>query len=223
VSPIREQQQPDQEPIDAPVGLRPIPPAYSATRAVMHALAEQTISPARQAVTGRIGLRATLGGFGTPLFGDQQQVRVDGTALVRFEHGAETSRETIDVDPGAASVLADWYAFGASILLELRAAAGAHAEPSLIQLWPEHFDIAVELGSEAAGARANYGFSPGDDDHPEPYAYVAPWVAPEPGELWRASGFAGAELGYAELLAAAEPRAAALAFMQERLAMLATP
>jgi hypothetical protein len=36
----------------------------------------------------------------------------------------------------------------------------------MIQLWPSHFDIALELGDEAGGGRANYGFSPCDDEHP---------------------------------------------------------
>ena len=28
---------------------------------------------------------------------------------------------------------------------------------------------------DAGAVRANYGFSPGDDDHPEPYLYVGRW------------------------------------------------
>ena len=69
-------------------------------------------------------------------------------------------------------------------------------------LWPEHFDIAIDLGSESAGKRATIGASPGDESHPEPYLYVTPWTAEVSGELWNAQGFKGAELGYAELLAA---------------------
>ena len=46
------------------------------------------------------------------------------------------------------------------------------------------------------------GASPGDDEHDEPYLYVGPWSEQPPGPLWNANGFAGAELGYAELLAA---------------------
>ena len=38
--------------------------------------------------------------------------------------------------------------------------------PTDAQLWPEHFDLAIELGDEDAGTRANYGASPGDDDDP---------------------------------------------------------
>ena len=86
-----------------------------------------------------------------------------------------------------------------------------------MQLWPEHFDVALELGAESLGARAAYGLSPGDEAHDEPYLYVAPWQAPEPGPLWRAATFAGAELSYASLLAAPDQRGAALAFFSARL------
>ena len=86
------------------------------------------------------------------------------------------------------------------------------------RLWPEHFDIAIEAGDEAAGRRANYGFSPGDDDHAEPYLYVGPWRGDVSGELWNARGFSGAELGYAELLAAGDPVEAALDFCRTRRA-----
>ena len=96
--------------------------------------------------------------------------------------------EPLEVDRAAASrVLGACYAFGDAVLEELIAEAVA---PATIRrrstLWPEHFDIAIELGSEADGARANYGFSPGDENHPEPYLYVGPWTARSSGELWHA-------------------------------------
>ncbi len=68
----------------------------------------------------------------------------------------------------------------------------------------------------AKGKRANYGASPGDDDHDEPYLYVGPWSAKVSGELWNARGFDGAELTYSELLEAADQRRTALDFMCER-------
>ena len=89
-----------------------------------------------------------------------------------------------------------------------------------MQLWPEHFDLAVDLGSEAAQARATYGLSPGDEDHPEPYLYVAPWAPPATGDLWQATGFTGAELPYSELLDATDQRETALAFFCARLLAL---
>jgi hypothetical protein len=89
-----------------------------------------------------------------------------------------------------------------------------------VQLWPEHFDLALEIGNEQAERRAALGGSAGDDTHPEPYLYVAPWSARPEGELWQARGFPGAELPYAELLAAPDPRATALEFFRVRLAAL---
>ncbi len=112
--------------------------------------------------------------------------------------------------------LGDWYAFGAAILGEF-----ADATATAVRLWPEHFDIAIEMGDEATGPRANYGFSPGDEDHDEPYAYVGPWTAEVSGELWRATGFRGAELRYSDLLAATDQRAAALDFLTTRRDALA--
>jgi hypothetical protein len=52
--------------------------------------------------------------------------------------------------------------------------AGGHAIKSVFPyahpvLWPEHFDVAV------TEHEVNYGVSAGDDYHPTPYAYVAPW------------------------------------------------
>jgi hypothetical protein len=35
--------------------------------------------------------------------------------------------------------------------------------------------------------------SPGDEQHDEPYAYVAPWSAPPAGPFWNATGFTGAQ------------------------------
>jgi hypothetical protein len=212
----------DQQPIPSPARLQTAPPTLIPTRLALHALAAQTISPARQAVTGKIGLRATPGGFGTPAFGDLQDVlRVEGTELVAETDGTTRDRAPIPgADGAAAAFLADWYAFGAAVLIALRDRAGEGAEPSLIQLWPEHFDIAVELGATAEGGRATYGFSPGDDEHPEPYAYVSAWTEPAPGPLWNATAFKGAELPYAELADALDPQAVALAFMTERLTAL---
>ena len=89
-----------------------------------------------------------------------------------------------------------------------------------MRLWPEHFDVAVEIGAEAADGRAAVGGSPGDDLHAEPYIYVAPWTARPAGELWNAAGFAGAELTYSELLATGDQRATALEFIRTRLRAL---
>jgi hypothetical protein len=62
--------------------------------------------------------------------------------------------------------------------------AGGHAIKNVLPeahpvLWPEHFDVA------AAEGEVNYGVSAGDDYHPMPYAYVAPWTR-RTGPFWNA-------------------------------------
>ena len=116
--------------------------------------------------------------------------------------------------------MGDWFGFVTSVLEQLRAEAPPEWEASRVQIWPEHFDAAVEIGNEQAEQRAGLGGSPGDAAHPEPYLYVAPWTAQPEGELWQASGFPGAELSYAELLAAPDQRSAALEFFRIRLTAL---
>lgn len=201
--------------------LEPLPSAFASTVATLHRVAEEVVSPAR--TDGHIWLQATPGGFGTPVFqfdGADHQVRVEGVELVRRAGEAER-REPLDIDPEASRALADWYALGDAVLERLIAGAGPDDAPSPVRLWPEHFDIAIEFGSEAGGTRANYGFSPGDADHDEPYAYVGPWSAEVSGELWRATGFPGAELTHTELRVAADPARAALDFFTTRAGALA--
>ena len=198
--------------------LEPLPATFADTRKLLHEVAEAIVSPARQPAN-EIALRYTRGGFGTPFFeqdGADCQVRVEHGELVR-QRERDEAREPLpaDVDPAAATALGDFYGFACSVLEQLRADE-TDGDPSLVQLWPEHFDIAFELGSEAAGKRANFGASPGDDEHAEPYIYVGPWSAEVSGELWNATGFRGAELGYSELLAASDQRKTALEFMRER-------
>ncbi|MFL5908554.1 MAG: hypothetical protein ACJ75Z_13270, partial [Solirubrobacterales bacterium] len=203
--------------------LEPLPGTFAATRKLLHEVAEGVVSPARQPAN-ETALRYTRGGFGTPFFeqdGADCQVRVEHGELVRQRENEET-REPLpaDVDPAAAGALGEFYGFGCSVLEQLRADE-ADGDPSIAQLWPEHFDIAIELGDESAGRRANFGASPGDEDHPEPYLYVGPWTAEVSGELWNARGFRGAELSYGELLGAENQRETALEFMRARYRALA--
>lgn len=80
------------------------------------------------------------------------------------------------IDDASARLIADWLVLGGEGLAQL---ASAHADlaPSSIQLWPEHFDVALTM------AEVNYGASPGDDAHSRPYLYVGPW-APRAGAFW---------------------------------------
>jgi hypothetical protein len=202
--------------------LSSLPDGFGAAVSSLHRVAEDVVAPARKP-DNEIALEPTPGGFGTPEFeweGATHQVRVEGAELVREVDGRQ-QRTPLEVDPVAAAALADWYAFGAAALERLAADAGPDEGASAPILWPEHFDVAIELGSEPAGRRATYGFSPGDERHPEPYAYVGPWSPQATGELWNANGFAGAELGYAELLGAEDQEAAALEFFAARRDALA--
>jgi hypothetical protein len=228
--------------------LEPLPPSFRATVASLHRVAAELVAPARKP-QHEIALIATPGGFGTPPFefdGGERQVRVEGAELVQDCGGkgerraplnslaagaeaisellpfdAEPGDEPLAIDAAASRALGAFYRFGAAILERLRETAGPEDDPSPAYLWPEHFDVAIEIGSEAHGVRANCGFSPGDEQHDEPYAYVGPWSAPVEGELWNAHGFSGAELTYSELLAAGDQEAAAIEFFSARREALA--
>jgi hypothetical protein len=173
-------------------------PDLTATRSSLHAVAEMLLAGPQFRRSGTIRLRALTGGFGTVTDPD---VRVVGTTLifggekvplssttigelattVGLEAGAPTNYDggsgatadtRVDVDPEAASQLADSYAWGDAAMRRL--------EPSATPvLWPEHFDIGITVDE------VNYGVSPGDSYLDEPYAYVGPWT-PRTGDFWNA-------------------------------------
>jgi hypothetical protein len=184
------------------------------TRLSLHLLAEQVISPLRVQATGNeIALRPRPGGFGTPDLPGGGWAGVSGTDVVVVGADGDERRTAItspraaaafvglagetlpdralEVHAGAATVLADTFAIGEEALQALVAEAAPQDDASPIHLWPEHFDVAMELGRP--GARATYGVSPGDEQHEAPYAYVAPWSAPPAGKFWNATAFTGAE------------------------------
>jgi hypothetical protein len=57
------------------------------TRLALHRLAVYVVSPARKRANGKIALRWTFRGIGTPFFADDEQVRVAGMNLVRQRRG----------------------------------------------------------------------------------------------------------------------------------------
>jgi hypothetical protein len=142
------------------------------TRESLHAVAEHVMATASYAAIGKIGLRPHPGGFRTQ---DEQFVVADGS-LNGVEINGKTLRElgatesdlpykpltTLDdhplvVDPKDCTELGEFYAFVAAAL------------PAPGQIWPEHFDLAIDINE------VNYGGSPGDDAYPEPYLYVGPF------------------------------------------------
>jgi hypothetical protein len=221
----------------------PLPATFAATRDALHRVAEEIVAPARKP-HNEIALSVTPGGFGTPPFehgGRTLQVRVEGAELVVSTDETETrsaitsivaaaavvgesllpdglpeDASDLGVDPEAATRLGEFYELAAEALATFTDSLPHDSDASSTNLWPEHFDVAFEAGSEADGKRANYGASPGDEHHDEPYLYVGPWGGEVEGELWNASGFTGAELGYAELLDVEDPAALALTFFRER-------
>ena len=184
---------------------RHLPASYAATRASLHRLAEHVISPALHAVTGKIGLRQSSGGFATPPFGDKGRViSVDGDQLVDSDRTGQSRRAAITtiadaarfvgvapgapsavyqpntplepdapltVDPDAAEVVAMWYELTDMALRAFATSIGDDA-PTEVQLWPEHFDLAMSAD------RINYGGSPGDSYIDVPYLYVGPFDGP---------------------------------------------
>ncbi len=208
---------------------------YRATRMALHAVAEHVLCAARYDAVGRIGLRASPGGFATPYFADSRRVGVRGVTIVAEMHGVERVRSLttlrdaaafVDVSPGAptgvftpstsldldaplsiddrdAAVIADWFGLGFDVLNRWRS-MNPLPDPSMVQLWPEHFDLACDLGDVDRRTRANYGFSPGDDAIPEPYLYIGPWDPDPPdGVFWNQPW--GASLPRSAVLAGVRP------------------
>jgi hypothetical protein len=244
-------------------GWRPLPPlparvTFEPTRAAWHTLAEHVLARARYDANGKIGLRFTRGGFGTPWFrsrGEDTQVRIEGTQLF-VHHNAETrsapvttlaaTAELIGVEPGApkdvytpstplepdarvvidpesAGFLGAWFGFAASVLEQLRAEAEPDDGPSRVQLWPEHFDLSVDLGDEQAGRRGTFGASPGDANDPDPYLYVTHWADVADDAYWNEDHFPGASLTVAQLAASPDQRATALTFLRRGRDLLRGP
>ena len=230
--------------------LPPLPPAYDATRDALHAVAEQVVAAAYWHATTHIGLRPTPRGFGTPVFGTGERVRVDATALVHERAGATRRHELTTLTAAAAFVGVPLGAptvysaathlapdaplavdrDGALALADWYALGAAllndlravHPElPSTeLQIWPEHFDLGCEVGEEATGGRANYGASPGDKDIGEPYLYVGPHDEARHTGEFARCAF-GAAITYSELRRAPEAGAAGRQFYESALAELA--
>lgn len=118
----------------------------------------------------------------------------------------------LPLDPAAAAQLGDWYRFGFAVLGAMREEAGEGA--SEVQLWPEHFDAAVD--APCGGGRITFGASPGDATSDEPYLYVLPPGPVEPSETWNATGFSGAALPLSAFVDADDQAGAALAFLRSR-------
>jgi hypothetical protein len=81
------------------------PAALGTTTLAFHRLAVYVVSPARRRANGKIALRFTFGGIGTPFFGDDEQVRVVGMHLVRQRAGGAVAERISTLAAAAAFVL----------------------------------------------------------------------------------------------------------------------
>jgi len=188
---------------------------FAGSRSALHAVAEHVLGAGRYQADGHIGLEACPGGFTTPVVeapSGWRRLAVIGTSLhVLTAHGDRAMPLTtigelaafagvapgmpasvytpttpldleapLAVDPDDAVVIARWFSLTSNALASLGWAGEA-------TLWPEHFDLGCSVDE------VNYGGSPGDDGHPEPYLYVGPWT-PRSGDFWNESF--GASLGH---------------------------
>jgi len=127
--------------------------------------------------------------------------------------------QQLRIDPAAARSLAAWYGFTAEVLARF-AGDLADTSPTPLILWPEHFDQAFATEDEVEARRANYGASPGDAGHPEPYLYVGPWAATDGNAFWNAKHFNGAVLAFGALVNERDPAATAMQFLKSGRAHL---
>jgi hypothetical protein len=222
--------------------LTPLPETYSETMADLHRLAVYVVSPAQRLVNGEIILQSTHGGFSTFEYAGHvtrvvdDRLVVDGAAhpITTLRAAAQVlgiepdvgQQEQFDVPPhgdldeplmidlAAAAVLADWFEFTSEALEHLRAEATPEDDVTIVRIWPEHFDAAIDMGDGDAGRRATYGGSPGDRHHAEPYLYASPWAG-RIDSFFDDPTFKGAALRYAELLATPDPARAASEFFVE--------
>jgi hypothetical protein len=215
----------------------PLPDEFAQTRNALHQLAEHVLGAARYQREGKIGLRVTEGGFGTPTNHDWQ-VRIQGDEIIVREDRTER-RDTITTLANAAKFVGCDLGAPANVYKPTTSSdpdehLSVNVESSLrlgewyaftysvlkafrsgddasdIQLWPEHFDLAFEAGDEAANKRIGYGGSPGDEHYSEPYLYAVPWKQQPDSELWNAQGFHGHVIAWSELTQQYEPESFAL-------------
>ncbi len=181
------------------------PPGYQETLVALHRLAMAAIGPARHQANGKFGLRWVRGGFGTPFFGDEVQIRVIGDELVIQRAGEVTSTKITSIAAAAET-------FGSSV--DVSTATEGDSPPigsidEALNVDPAHAAFISEwwgLGTAALeavrsdpstvnpgrvqlwpghfdvgvefgaeDARASFGASPGDHNASEPYLYVSAW------------------------------------------------
>lgn len=183
----------------------------AATRSSLQVVAEHLLSADLHRHTGRIGLRQTPGGFGTPTFivgGVTRQLRVAASGLV-VRHGDErhlfpltTIGELAEESGIVAGAPADVYSPTTTLDLDAPLTADhpaidhlavflRHSAEALERLVADHPDdeaTSPQLWPEhfdfaLSFGEVNYGACLGDSSHDLPYLYVGPFAA-RTGEFW---------------------------------------
>ncbi len=226
-----------------------IPAALVPTRLALHRLATYVVAPARHVVTGRFGLRAVEGGYGTPPF-EGRRIWVQGTTIFDERDGEVRSAPVtslqaaadflgtaidpttaaegdspalgdvdadLGIDPASSDYLGWWFANAFEALTTVRG-DDASVDASEPQLWPGHFDPAIEIGDE--DHRGSYGASPGDDAIDEPYLYLSLWWPDRLGldtadPSWNAPSFTGRVLRVSDFPADVDPVTTATTFWRD--------
>lgn len=148
-------------------------------------------------------------------------VGVDLTADLSVGHDTPPLGDVdapIKIDPAAAAAVARWFGIVAAALDRTVSDCGPEAAPTMAQLWPEHFDVALDAAFDPSAPgerRANLGGSAGDGFHEAPYLYVGPWTDDRPGEptFWNAPF--GAVLGWDDVMSTDDPVATAAGFYRD--------
>jgi len=181
-----------------------LPAEFRTTRDALHSLACYVISPARKARTGRIGLRSTGGGFGTPRFDDGSRIVVHGSRLALDPGdgidittpraagaflGVELTPDpgvgtdlppyepdaALAVDVDASFFLGNWYAMGQTVIDRLPDHVGSGRVATISEAQLWPEHFDLAVVVELVGGRhVNVGFSPGDSFVDEPYVYIGP-------------------------------------------------
>jgi len=136
-------------------------------------------------VVTRNGQASTVALVGTPIgtpVGTLAEIAAEAGVTAGPPEGvyAKGSRanpaDRVSIDPASATTIERALELG-DMAMSRFGSRHAPERPSVPVLWPEHFDVGIELDE------VNYGVSPGDDEIPEPYAYVGPWT-PRRGAFW---------------------------------------
>ena len=194
----------------------------------IHRLAFGVVSEARKLNNTKFGLRWVMGGFGTPFYGDDVQIRVVDAMIVLQDSTevktspittlraagdflglapSETQREhdspelgDLDKELIVDKQCNDFLGSWFGLTTSCFEELRLRGEdPAPIQIWPGHFDVATELSVNET--KNTLGASPGDENHSEPYLYMSPHIEIDKSKsFWNAKTFPGALLSFSDLV-----------------------